>query len=237
VRLEDRTGTDREIVADQHTGGWEELAALGTRRRYRRGETLFREGDVSETVMAVLEGRVKISVLTQSGREIVLSTKEPGELVGELAAVDGRRRSATATALGDVDVTTLSTSAFGALLDSEPARARQLLHALVAQLRAANLQRSERDEGSTLQRVARRLSSLARSFAEHNDPDAPVDLQLTQDDLAGWVGATREATNRALASLRATGCIATRHRRVVVTDPAALADLAHPGVASVITET
>jgi len=222
-------------VADQHTGGWDELA-LGTRRRYRRGDTLFREGDASATVMAVLEGRVKISIVTPSGREIVLSTKEPGDLVGELAALDGRRRSATATALCDVAVTTMSTAAFEALLDAEPARARQLLHVLAAQLRAANLQRSERDEGSTVQRVARRLTSLARSFTEHNDPGAPVELQLTQDDLAGWVGATREATNRALAALRTTGCIATRHRRVVVTDPAALAALAQRGVPSVIAE-
>ena len=166
----------------------------------------------------------------------MLSTKEPGDLVGELAALDGRRRSATATALCDVAVTTMSTAAFEALLDAEPARARQLLHVLAAQLRAANLQRSERDEGSTLQRVARRLTSLARSFTEHNDPGAPVELQLTQDDLAGWVGATREATNRALAALRTTGCIATRHRGVVVTDPAALALLAQGGVPSVIAE-
>ena len=223
-------------MADQHTGGWDELAALGTRRRYRRGDTLFREGDASATVMAVLDGRVKISIVTPSGREIVLSTKEPGDLVGELAALDGRRRSATATALCDVAVTTMSTAAFEALLDAEPARARQLLHVLAAQLRAANLQRSERDEGSTVQRVARRLTSLARSFTEHNDPGAPVELQLTQDDLAGWVGATREATNRALAALRTTGCIATRHRRVVVTDPAALAALAQRGVPSVIAE-
>ena len=228
------TGTN---VTQQETGGWEELAAIGTRRRYRRGETLFREGDLSDCVMAVLEGRVKVSVLTPSGREIVLSTKEPGDLVGELAAVDGRRRSATATALDDIAVTVLSTAAFEALLDAEPARARQLLHVLVAQLRAANLQRSDRDEGSTLQRIARRLSTLARSFAEHNGPDTAIELQLTQDDLAGWVGATREATNRALASLRAAGCLATRHRRVVVTDPVALAAVAQGGVASVIPET
>ena len=224
-------------MTQQQTGGWEELAALGARRRYRRGDALFREGDRSDCVMAVLEGRVKISVLTPSGREIVLSTKEPGELVGELAAVDGRRRSATATALDDVAVTVLSTATFEALLDAEPARARQLLHVLVAQLRAANLQRSDRDEGSTLQRIARRLSALARSFAEHNGPDAAIELQLTQDDLAGWVGATREATNRALAALRAAGCITTQHRRVIVTDPVVLAALGQGRVASVIPET
>ncbi len=108
-------------MTQQQTGGWDELATLGTRRRYRRGDTLFLEGDRSDCVMAVLEGRVKISVLTPSGREIVLGTKEPGELVGELAAVDGRRRSATATALDDVAVTVLSMAAFEALLDAEPA--------------------------------------------------------------------------------------------------------------------
>jgi len=221
-------------VGDEQTGGWGDLAAIGARRRFRRGDTLFCEGDASETVMAVLTGRVKISVVTPSGREIVLSTKEPGELVGELAAVDGSRRSATATALDAVTVTVLSRAAFDELLDAEPSRFRQLLHGLASQLRAANLQRTERDEGSTVQRVARRLNSLACSFAEHNEPGVPVELQLTQDDLAGWVGATREATNRALASLRATGCVSTRHRRVVVTDPLALAELAHGGVASVI---
>jgi CRP/FNR family transcriptional regulator, cyclic AMP receptor protein len=169
-------------------GGWSELATLGTQRRYRRGDTLFREGDASDSVMAILAGRVKISILTPAGREVVLSTKEPGDLVGELAAIDGRRRSATATALEDLTVTVLSTAAFEALLEAEPARTRQLLRMLAAQLRAANRQRSERDDGSTAQRVARRLSSLAGNFSEHNDPAAPVELQLTQDDLAGWVG-------------------------------------------------
>ncbi|HEY0410694.1 MAG TPA: cyclic nucleotide-binding domain-containing protein, partial [Candidatus Dormibacteraeota bacterium] len=81
-------------------GDREALTSLGHRRRYRRGATLFSEGDQSTHVAVILSGQVRVSYMTDSGREIYFASKDAGDLLGELSAIDGRPRSATATTLG-----------------------------------------------------------------------------------------------------------------------------------------
>ena len=196
------------VLTAEEWAAWE---AAGRPVRYRRGEVLFHEGDRPDRVLALREGQVKVAVTTPSGRELVLAVKGAGELLGELAALDGRPRSATATAVEPVEALALAPSAFDAFLDEHPRLAVRLLRALAGQVRDSDDQQVERGTGDVVTRVARRLSQLAA----HSDRP---ELALTQDDLAAWVGATREATNRALAALRADGCIATERRRIVVLD-------------------
>jgi CRP-like cAMP-binding protein len=197
---------------------WAAWLAAGRVVRYRRGAVVFREGDPPDRVLALRSGRVKVSLTTPGGREIVLAVKGPGDLLGELGALDGRPRSATATATEAAEAVALAPSAFNDFLDRHPRLASRLLRELVAELRASDDQHVERGSGDVTARVARRLVQLA----ERDGPE----LALSQDDLAGWVGASREATNRALSTLRARGCIATERRRIVVLDPALLADAA-----------
>lgn len=196
---------------------WTAWEAAGRAVRYRRGEVMFHEGAPSDRVLALRAGEARVAVATPSGRELVLAVKGPGDLLGELGALDGRPRSASAVAVCEVDALALSPSAFERFLDEHPRLAVRMLRALAAQVRDSDDQQVERGSGDVVARVARRLAQLAVA----SGADRP-ELALTQDDLAGWVGATREATNRALATLRGEGCIATERRRIVVLDPASL---------------
>jgi len=177
---------------------------------------------VESVVIAVLGGRVKVSVQTRSGREILLAIKEPGDLVGELSAIDSRPRSATAIALEPVDALVVTAPAFVEFIEGHPRIAVRLLRTLAAQIRDADRRSVDRDTGDITCRVARRLVDLAERLGEYRGSGVEVTLVLGQDDLAAWVGATREATSRALGRLRAEGWLTTARQRIVLTDLPAL---------------
>ena len=201
---------------------WRALEAAGRPRRYRARQRLFRESEPGDHVIAILTGRVNVSVQTRSGREILLAVKEPGDLVGELSAIDGRPRSATAVALEPVEALVVTAPAFVEFIERHPRIAVRLLRTLAAQIRDADRRSVDRDTGDITCRVARRLVDLAERFGEHRGSGVEVTLVLGQDDLAAWVGATREATSRALGRLRAEGWLTTGRQRIVLTDLAAL---------------
>jgi CRP/FNR family cyclic AMP-dependent transcriptional regulator len=206
---------------------WRTLEASGRARRFRARQRLFREGERGDHVLAIRSGRVKISVQTRSGREILLAVKEPGDLVGELSVIDGRPRSATAIALDPVDALVVPAPAFAEFIEGHPRIAVQLLRTLAAQIRDADRRSVDRDTGDITCRVARRLVDLAERLGEHRGSGVEITLALSQDDLAAWVGATREATSRALGGLRTEGCLTTGRQRIVLTDMAALRRRAH----------
>ena len=201
---------------------WRALEAAGRPRRYRARQRLFREGEPGDHVIAVLKGRVKVSVQTRSGREILLAVKEPGDLVAELSAIDGRPRSATAVALEPVDALVVTAPGFVEFIERHPRIAVRLLRTLAAQIRDADRRSVDRDTGDITCRVARRLVDLAERVGEHRGSGVEVTLVVGQDDLAAWVGATREATSRALGRLRAEGWLTTGRQRIVLTDLQAL---------------
>ncbi len=205
---------------------WVDLGSMGRQRTYRKGQVIFREGQAGGTVLAIRSGVVKISVVTPAGRDILLAVKEAGALVGELSAIDGRPRSATATALDAVEAIALPDRAFNEFLDMHPRMAVRLLRTLSEQIREAATRTADRDTGDTTSRVARRLVSLAERYGEYNGPVIEVNLPITQEDLAGWVGATREATSRSLGRLRDLGCLRTGRQRIVLLDVPALRGLA-----------
>jgi CRP/FNR family transcriptional regulator, cyclic AMP receptor protein len=200
----------------------EALRSAGTVRRHRRQATLFSEGDRSESVVLLLAGRVKIVSSTADGREVVLGLRGPGDLLGELSAVDGERRSASAIALEPVEALSMARTTFRQLLETRPALSIALLELLAGRLRDADRKRAEYAAHDALGRVARRLSELADRYGERTPDGVSIGIALSQDELAGWTGASREAVTRALRSLRARGLITTSRRAVVVVDPDAL---------------
>ena len=121
----------------------------------------------------------------------------------------------------------MTAPAFVEFVESHPRIAVRLLRALAAQIRAADRRSIDRDAGDITCRVARRLVDLAERVGEHRGSGVEVTLVVSQDDLAAWVGATREASSRALGRLRAEGWITTGRQRVVLTDVPALRRRAH----------
>jgi CRP-like cAMP-binding protein len=173
-------------------------------------------------VLIVRAGQAKVTVPDGDGHEAILGFRGPGELLGELSAVDGAPRSASATALEPMTALGIPGSAFRELLDRRPAIARALLGVLAERLREADRQRREFGAYDVTGRLARRLVELAERFGAPGDDGLEVSLALSQDELAGWCSCSREGVSRALATLRGLGWIDTRRRRIVVRDIDAL---------------
>jgi CRP/FNR family cyclic AMP-dependent transcriptional regulator len=193
------------------------LRAEGRVVRFRRGQALFTQGDRAERVFVIERGWVLITSMAPGGREIVLGLRGPGDLIGDLSALDGAPRSATALAVGEVEATVARSSALIRAL-SDAATAMDLLRVLASRLRDADRKRLEFAALDTLGRVAWRLQELSERFGERTSEGIEVELPLSQEQLASWCGASREATVKALASLRTLGCIATGRRSVVIRD-------------------
>lgn len=195
-----------------------ELRAKGTVRRLRAGSALFVEGEQSDRVLVLLRGRVKVFATSVDGRESVLAIRGAGDLLGELSAVDGLPRSASAAALEDAELLTIDGPTFRDALDRLPEVAHHLLRLVVERLRDADRKRAEFGATDAGRRVARRLVELSGRYGESDEAGLGGALPLTQDDLAAWTGASREAVSRALGGLRRAGLIETGRRSVRVLD-------------------
>jgi len=202
------------------------LELLGTTRAFARGQTLFHESQLPDRVLVVRAGMVKVTSTTSAGREVVLAFRGAGELVGELAALDGEPRSATVRAIEGVSALALSVDAFRGFLESRPAVALILLRMLARRLRDADAKRIEFASSTTIERVAARLLEFSERFG-HEDASGTVHiaLPLSQEELAGSTGASIESVGRALHTLRTLSCVETRRREIRILDPGRLAAL------------
>ncbi|MFJ9815675.1 Crp/Fnr family transcriptional regulator [Streptomyces sp. NPDC101151] len=216
----------------------ESVMALGNRKRYPADDHLLTEGDRSSHVVIILQGWVTVSVATDRGAtRLILGLRGPGELLGEMAALDPHPRSATVRALGPIEAQVIAGDAFRRFLALHPRVSGLVIRQLTFRLRNADQERSALASLTVLQRLASRLTELsgaepsgpyAPSGAGHTPglpPAGPV-VQLAQDELAATIGATREAVAKALRLLRSQKIVRTGNRLVEILDPALLALLA-----------
>jgi len=199
-----------------------ELARCGQRRQYPRGAALFHEGDGSDFVVVLLEGRIKVVVHGHDGTESLLSVRGPGAIVGELAGIDDSPRLATALALDPVAVQVLSAIEFREFVETHPSAALALLRVVVGRLREADRRRAEFGALDATRRLAQLLADLAAEYGQSGDQV----VRLSQHELAGMIGASRESVARALTALRAQRVVTTGRRSVTVLDPEHLRRLA-----------
>ena len=194
------------------------LTQRGRRRQYPAGASLFLEGDSSSMVVVVLSGRVKVFSLTEHGEEVLLAVRGPGALLGEFSAIDGGPLSASVAALEPVVALVVPVAAFIEFLRSHGDAAISLLQMITSRVRDADRKRVESAAYDIPARVARRLVELADRFGEPDDQGVRIGVSLTQDELAGWVGASREAVAKALRVLRDRGFVTTGRRTMTVLD-------------------
>jgi CRP/FNR family transcriptional regulator, cyclic AMP receptor protein len=197
----------------------DELAALRRRavaRRFARGATIVHQGEVPGRVVLIERGYAKVTATTEDGKEIVLSFRGPGDIVGESAALSGEPRTATVRALEPIDALAVAVGDFEAAIEEQPRIALVLLRVVIARLKEADRQAFEFAAFHTIERVARRLVELAERFGEPCDGGVRISLRISQEELAGWAGASREATSKALHDLREIGLIDTERRQVTV---------------------
>jgi len=198
------------------------LEQRGARRRYPARVALFHEAQQADRVFLMLEGRVKLTRTSEDGREVVLAIRERGDLIGELAAIDGHPRSATAVALEPVEVLTIGAREFTALIEAHPRIAVALVKMISRRLRDADTKRVEFAAHDAMARVAARIVELTERFGSDCAAGTAIDLPISQEELAGWVGCSREAVSRALQTMRDLGWVETERRRITVLDLDAL---------------
>lgn len=185
-------------------------------RRFQAGSTLMYEGQVGTEVMILVSGRVKITYLTKDGREVILDFRGPGELLGEMAVVDGSPRSNTVEAIEAVEAVAMRATDFKALVASRPTLANQLLQHMIRRFRDSDRKLIEFGASHTIGRVAARLVEMVERFGMATTTSHVIDLPITQEELAGWTGASRESVAKALHTLRELGLITTERRRITV---------------------
>jgi CRP-like cAMP-binding protein len=169
-------------------------------------------------VVLIERGHAKVTVNTEDGKEIVLAFRGPGDIIGEAAALSGEPRLATVRTLEDVDAIAIAIADFEAVLEEHPRMALVLAREAISRLREADRQQLDFAAFHTIERIARRLVELCERFGEPCDEGVRISLRISQEELAGWAGASREATAKALHDLREIGLIDTERRSLTVRD-------------------
>ncbi len=186
--------------------------------RLRRGEILFREGDSGDRLYVVIDGKIKLGRSSPDGRENLLAVLGPGQMFGELSLFDPGPRSATATAVTDVAMVSLGHEELSRWLTKHPDVARGLLNQLAARLRRTNDVVADLVFSDVPGRVAKALLDLSSRFGRQADDGVHVHHDLTQEELAQLVGASRETVNKALADFANRGWLRLEPRSVVLVD-------------------
>lgn len=197
------------------------VLAATTRRRFGRGDTIFSEGELGESVHLLASGRVAIRAATPAGDTVTYAIAGPGDAFGELALLGGdHRRTATVLALEPVETLVLLQEQFEGIRGRHPGVDRMLVEILALRVRRLSAHLLEALHSPVEQRVVRRLLTLCWQYG--GDAPGPVSLPLTQADLAELAGATRPTVNRVLRTLEDGGVIALARGRIDVRDRAAL---------------
>jgi CRP/FNR family transcriptional regulator, cyclic AMP receptor protein len=193
-----------------------EIAGRAMTRRLQKSDILFHQGDAGGSLFVVAEGTIKLYLISEMGDEIVLATVRRPDMFGELAVLDAGPRSASARALEDSLLISLTREAFTELMVREP----NLNQAVVASLGA--LVRRSLEQASDLVfldlpgRVAKILLSLASDVSAGEDGTTLLDLHFTQSTLAGMVGGSRPSVNQILKSFEGRGYLELHGRRVLI---------------------
>jgi CRP/FNR family transcriptional regulator, cyclic AMP receptor protein len=208
-----------EALSDEEAAAFR---AVGLERAYGANVTLVHQGDDGGPVLVVLRGQVKIVKLAEGGREAIVSVRGAGDLVGELAAIDGGPRSTSVTTLGPVEALLVPRSDFAALLEQRPRVALVILRIVAARLRYAGTQQAELGTHDVVGRLAQRLLELSERFGVSAEAGIEIELPLSQEELASWIGASREAVSKAFQLLRSLHIVETGRRHVTILDVEAL---------------
>ena len=183
-----------------------------------KGDVLFNEGQLGDQMYIITEGKVKLGHTSPDGRESILAILGPGELLGELSLFDPGPRTATAVALTDVSALGLGHQALRPWLTGRPEVAESLLQALAQRLRRTNETLADLVFSDVPGRVAKALLELGDKFGQQMPDGIHVTHDMTQEELAQLVGASRETVNKALADFAARGWIKLESRSVVLID-------------------
>lgn len=185
---------------------------------FRRGEEIFSEGSLGDRLYVIAVGKVKLGHTAPDGREHLLAILGPGEILGEVSLYDPGVRTATATALSKCTVVELQHTDLLRVLEARPEISQHLLRSLAQRLRRTNNKVADLIFSDVPGRVAKALLDLGNRFGAATELGLRVTHDLTQEELAQLVGATRETVNKALAEFSSRGWLRLDGRSVILID-------------------
>jgi len=202
------------------------LFDLARTRTYDTGDVIVRQGDRSRDVHILVEGRAAIVRTTPGGREVLLALRGPGDTLGELAAFDPAPRLATVTALEPVRSLVVAGQRFADFLADHPPAMLAMLRLLARRNRESDRRLVDTRAQEALTRLTRHLLELGARYGVASDEGLELDVPLSQQQLAAWVGVSREAVSAGLRHLREEGAVATGRMRITLLDINRLQDIA-----------
>ena len=212
-------GTFLALLAD---GDRDVVLELGRPRRFARGELLMHYGDPGDHLLILLDGHVKASISDSRGREMVLSFRGPGDVLGELTFSSGEPRSSNVIAIEPITARAIAASDFRHYLKRRPTAALTLIDVISRRFREANSARLQFGDLDTVGRVAARLIELCERYGDRAEAGIQIRLPVTQDDLGSWTASSRAGVANSLRTMRELGWIRTERRRITVLDLDAL---------------
>jgi CRP/FNR family cyclic AMP-dependent transcriptional regulator len=195
---------------------------------FPRGHTVFVEGEPGDRLYIIVSGKVKIGRRSPDGRENLLTIMGPSDMFGELSIFDPGPRTSSGTTITDVRAVSMDRDALKSWIADRPEIAAQLLRVLTRRLRRTNNNLADLIFTDVPGRVAKQLLELAKRFGTQEGDLLRVTHDLTQEEIAQLVGASRETVNKALADFARRGWIRLdcKGKSVVISDSARLARLA-----------
>jgi CRP/FNR family cyclic AMP-dependent transcriptional regulator len=192
------------------------LARLTARKRYPKDTVVFFENEEGDTFFMILEGRIKVTILGDDGREIILSVLGPGDFFGEMALLDNEPRSATAIAVEETELLSLQRVDFQSVLTDNRSIVSALIKVLTSRLRRANHQISTLALLDVYGRVARVIVDMAREEGKRLKDGRIAFRRATHQEIANRIGTTRETVTRMLKDLERQGLIHIEGKEIVV---------------------
>lgn len=203
----------------------DQILRLASERHVPRGQTIFQKGDDGLSMMAVLRGRVRISAVSPEGREVTLNVISPGQIFGEIALLDGKPRSADASASEDTLLLVVERRHFLPFLRQNDGLQLRLIAVLCERLRSTSLAL----EGLALfdlpGRLARLLLKLGEDYGRPSAEGLRIDLKLSQRDISTLVASSRESVNKQLRVWRQEGWVDLVGGYLILRRPNALRSL------------
>ncbi|HEX3860650.1 MAG TPA: Crp/Fnr family transcriptional regulator [Stellaceae bacterium] len=201
----------------------DEVLGYATVSRYAQGDQIFAKGDPGNAMMAVLKGRVMITVPSLDGRQVVLTIMRDGDVFGEIALLDGKDRTADATAAADCELLTVPRRSLFALLERRPDLCFELLIVLCERLRRTNEQVEDLAFLDLEARIAKVLVRLAEEAGRDSAASGPVGVKISQRALGELVGGSRESVNKHLQDMKRAGLITIEKGAILICNPEGLA--------------
>ena len=193
------------------------------RRRYAGGQVLFHMGDEGGNLCIIQKGRVKVTIPSSDGEEVILTILSAGEIIGEFSLIDEKPRSATVQAMEDTEVLCLHREDFLDLLRGRFDVVLRVLEVLTRRLRVTDILLAESHFLDITARLSKKILDLSRSFGVKEEDVIRIGVRVTQKDLASMVGATRESINKQLKVLREKGIVNLKNGYIEILDPVRLA--------------